>query len=350
MAACGQRNFWFTARVALKSASEPVYDFDQRMQCKRKSAEKAQHRQLCEHFEADFRLQCAVQRDHRQVLNLQTLTKVTRMTPFISFIGGGNMARALAGGLLRNAHPADRLCVSDPNSEARDYLATLGICVLSENTQAIEQAQVIVLAVKPQALAEVAHTLATKLRPEQLVISIAAGVRIATLRRWLNGHSRLVRAMPNTPALVQAGATGLYAPPEVSADERGVAESILRAVGVCAWVNSEALLDSVTALSGSGPAYAFLVMEAMQAAGEKLGLDSATARLLTLETMLGAARLALESNEDPAILRARVTSPGGTTERGLAALKAAGLRSAFAHALDAARARAEELANLMDQV
>ncbi|HES75519.1 MAG TPA: pyrroline-5-carboxylate reductase [bacterium] len=271
------------------------------------------------------------------------------MNPLISFIGGGNMARALASGLLRNNHPANRLCVSDPNIEAREQFAALGVCVLSDNDQAVTDADIIVLAVKPQSLAAVAGGLASSLRPEQLVISIAAGVRIDTLRRWLGGHGRIVRAMPNTPALVQAGATGLYAPDEVSEDERALAESLLRAVGVCVWVSSEALLDSVTALSGSGPAYAFLVMEAMQAAGEKLGLDTATARLLTLETLFGAARLALESNEEPATLRARVTSPGGTTERGIAALEQAGLVAAFEHALEAARARAEELATLMDQ-
>jgi len=274
------------------------------------------------------------------------------MNPFISFIGGGNMARALSSGLLRNNHPADRLCVADPNVEARELFAAQGICVLSDNMQAVQQADIIVLAVKPQALADVAHDLGAYLRPEQLVISIAAGVRIDTLRRWLGGHSRIVRAMPNTPALVQTGATGLFAPSEVSevsAAERALAESLLRAVGICVWVDSEDLLDSVTALSGSGPAYAFLVMEAMQAAGEKLGLDSATARLLTLETIFGAARLALESNEDPSVLRARVTSKGGTTERGVAALEQAGLMSAFEHALAAARNRATELAVLMDE-
>jgi len=270
------------------------------------------------------------------------------MNPFISFIGGGNMARALTSGLLRNNHPSDRLCVSDPNVEAREFFAAQGVCVLSDNMQAVQHADIIVLAVKPQALAAVAHDLSPHLRPEQLIISIAAGVRIDTLRRWLGGHSRIVRAMPNTPALVQAGATGLYAQSEVNTDERALAESLLRAVGVCVWLESEDLLDSVTALSGSGPAYAFLVMEAMQAAGEKLGLDAATARLLTLETIYGAARLALESNEEPRVLRARVTSKGGTTERGIAALEHAGLMSAFEHALEAARNRASELATLLD--
>ena len=271
------------------------------------------------------------------------------MTPYISFIGGGNMARALVSGLLHSQHPAERLCVADPHAEAREAFAAQGVCALSDNAQAVAQADVIVLAVKPQSLAAVAQALAPSLRAEQLVISIAAGVRLDTLRRWLGGHERIVRAMPNTPALVQAGATGLYAAPNVSAEERAQAESLLRAVGVCVWVDSEALLDAVTALSGSGPAYAFLVMEAMQAAGEKLGLDAATARLLTLETLYGAARLALESNETPATLRARVTSPGGTTERGIAALQDAGLSAAFEQALHAACARAGELATLMDQ-
>jgi len=269
--------------------------------------------------------------------------------PVIAFIGGGNMARALVGGLLRNDHPPARLCVADPSAEARAQLEGLGVCTLSDNLKAIEEADVVVLAVKPQALGAVARELAPGLRPGQLIISIAAGVRVDTLRRWLNGHARIVRAMPNTPALVQAGATGLFAPAEVSAAERAQAESILRAVGLCVWVEREALIDSVTALSGSGPAYVFLVMESMQAAGEKLGLDAATARLLTLETVLGAARLALETQEDPAQLRARVTSPGGTTERGIAALEAAGLRQAFADALTAAADRADELGKLLDQ-
>ncbi|MEW5974016.1 MAG: pyrroline-5-carboxylate reductase [Pseudomonadota bacterium] len=269
--------------------------------------------------------------------------------PQIAFIGGGNMARALVGGLIRNDHPAERLCVADPHAEARAQLEGLGVCALADNLRAVEQAQVVVLAVKPQALGAVARELAPSLRPDQLVISIAAGVRVDTLRRWLNGHARIVRAMPNTPALVQAGATGLFAPDEVSAAERALAESILRAVGTTVWVEQEGLIDAVTALSGSGPAYVFLVMEAMQAAGEQLGLDAATARLLTLETVLGAARLALESKDDPAVLRARVTSPGGTTERGIAALEAAGLRQAFADALKAAFERAGELGTLLDQ-
>ncbi len=269
--------------------------------------------------------------------------------PNIAFIGGGNMARALVGGLILNDYPAQRLCVSDPSAEARDALTGLGVCILADNLKAVAEAQVVVLAVKPQALGTVARELAPVLRPGQLAISIAAGVRVETLRGWLGGHARIVRAMPNTPALVQAGATGLFAPAEVSADERALAESILRAVGVCVWVDSEVLIDSVTALSGSGPAYVFLVMEALQAAGEHLGLDAATARLLTLETVLGAARLALESGDSPAVLRARVTSPGGTTERGIAALEQAGLRQAFDDALKAARDRADELAQLLDQ-
>lgn len=269
--------------------------------------------------------------------------------PQIAFIGGGNMARALVGGLIRNDHPAERLCIADPHAEARAQLEGLGVCTLADNLQAIELAQIVVLAVKPQVLGPVARELAPALRPDQLVISIAAGVRVATLRRWLSGHERIVRAMPNTPALVQAGATGLFAPDEVSSAERALAESILRAVGATVWVTQEGLIDAVTALSGSGPAYVFLVMEAMQAAAEQLGLDAATARFLTLETVLGAARLALESQDDPAVLRARVTSPGGTTERGIAALEAAGLRQAFADALKAAFERADELGDLLDQ-
>jgi pyrroline-5-carboxylate reductase len=196
----------------------------------------------------------------------------------------------------------------------------------------------------------VAEQLGTRLPAvKPLVISIAAGVRSDALQRWLGGAVPVVRAMPNTPALVQTGATGLYATPAVSATQRDLAESIMRAVGVTVWVEDETLIDTVTALSGSGPAYFFLVMEVLENAAVNLGLPRETARLLTLETALGAAKMALESSEDPATLRARVTSPGGTTERALQIFQQADLAGIFADALAGAQARSQELAKLLGE-
>jgi pyrroline-5-carboxylate reductase len=177
----------------------------------------------------------------------------------------------------------------------------------------------------------------------QLVLSIAAGVRVADLSRWLGGHARIVRAMPNTPALVQAGIAGLYAPPAVNQDSRSQAEAVLRAVGGVVWVDDEQGLDAVTAVSGSGPAYVFYFIESLEAAGEALGLNAATARQLALQTFFGAAKLALESGEEPAVLRQRVTSKGGTTERGLATMEAESVKAAIGKAVEAAARRSAEL-------
>jgi pyrroline-5-carboxylate reductase len=197
-------------------------------------------------------------------------------------------------------------------------------------------------------LKEVAQALApTMAERRPLVISIAAGVREQDLRNWLGGDTALVRTMPNTPAMIQTGASVLHAGPGVSAEEKDLAESILRAVGLTRWVDDEALMDAVTALSGSGPAYFFLVMEALEAAGTELGLPQETARLLTLQTALGAARMAMESSEGAGTLRQRVTSPGGTTERALQTLEDGGLRQLFQQALQDARDRSVELSNLL---
>ena len=267
--------------------------------------------------------------------------------PNLSFIGGGNMARSLIGGLIADQWPADRIQATDPNAEQRNRLAaSFDIRTGSDNSTAAGTADVVVLAVKPQVMQSVANDIAAAVQQKQpLVISIAAGIRATDLDRWLGGQVALVRCMPNTPALVQSGATALFANTRVSAAQRDLAESILRAVGLTLWLDDEALMDAVTALSGSGPAYFFLMLEALQAAGEQLGLPADAARLLALQTAFGAAKMALESEEDPATLRQRVTSPGGTTERALKTLEDGGLRELMARALTAARDRSRELAD-----
>lgn len=265
-------------------------------------------------------------------------------TPTIAFIGGGNMAAALIGGLIADGHPAQQLIVSDPSTERLQALSACGVLTTNDNLDALAQADVVVLAVKPQVLKPVAQALSPALQEHQpLVISIAAGVTCDTLNLWLGGNCALVRCMPNTPAMLQTGATGLYATEQVTETQRAQAESILRAVGLTQWVEKESLIDAVTALSGSGPAYYFLFMEAMQAAGEQLGLDAESARLLTLQTALGAARMAIESPEDPATLRARVTSPGGTTEQAIKRFEAGQLRELVQAAMQAACDRSVEL-------
>jgi len=268
-------------------------------------------------------------------------------TNTITFIGGGNMARSLIGGLIADGYEPSLINVSDPDSEARDWLSErFHVLTASDNCRAVKGADIVVLAVKPQNLPSVARGLAETLQQgSALVVTIAAGIREADLDRWLGGNLAIVRAMPNTPALVQSGATALYANPRVSAEQKNLAESILRAVGLTLWVDDEALMDAVTALSGSGPAYFFLIMEALQAAGEQLGLPKDSARLLTLQTAFGAAKMALESVEDAATLRQRVTSPGGTTEQALKILEDGNLRALWVEALKAAQKRSRELAD-----
>ena len=267
------------------------------------------------------------------------------MNQDIVFIGAGNMAGALIGGLIADGMAPERLLAADPSAgQCAALSAATGIRTLSDNLAAAAGAGTLVLAVKPQVLAGVARELAAVVQEHRpLVISIAAGIRCDSLQSWLGGNVPLVRAMPNTPALVQSGATALYATPGVSASQREQAESLLRAVGITCWLPDEALMDVVTALSGSGPAYFFLVMEALEAAAGAMGLDRATAHLLTLQTALGAARMALESSDPPGVLRARVTSPGGTTEKAIGVLEDGGLEALLARALEAARARSVEL-------
>ncbi|MBD3610565.1 MAG: pyrroline-5-carboxylate reductase [Gammaproteobacteria bacterium] len=268
--------------------------------------------------------------------------------PSIGFIGGGNMARSLIGGLIADNYPTELIRVSDPNADIRAALSQdFGIEVVADNQQLVASQAIIVLAVKPQVMPEVASGIqAPAQQHSPLIVSIAAGIRSSDLDRWLGGNCHIVRTMPNTPSLVGSGATGLYANPLVTEEEETSAESIMRAVGLALWVDDESQIDSVTALSGSGPAYFFLVLEALQQAGSKLGLEPETARLLALQTAYGAAKMALESPEDAATLRQRVTSPGGTTEQALKVLEENNIRDIFDKALAAAAHRSEELANL----
>ncbi len=261
------------------------------------------------------------------------------------------MARSLAGGLIANGWPATRIVLSDPDPSQRKTVEEhLKVKTYASNADVVEQAQILVLAVKPQTMRVVAIEIAPIVQTTRpLIISIAAGIRVDNLQRWLNVAIPLVRAMPNTAALVGSGASGLYANPLVNERMRAVAESILRTVGVVVWLKDESLLDVVTALSGSGPAYFFLVMEALEHAATAEGLDAATARLLTLETALGAAKLAIESGEKPATLRARVASPGGTTERALKILEDGGLMPLFHRAVRGATERARELADMFGE-
>ncbi|HEX4046028.1 MAG TPA: pyrroline-5-carboxylate reductase [Gammaproteobacteria bacterium] len=267
----------------------------------------------------------------------------------IAIIGAGNMGSSLIAGLIKNNHPSNKLWAADPSQEKLDYLQQhFHIHTSQENHLAIQAAEVIILAVKPQMLAEVAKNLQPILtaQPSQkpLIISIAAGIREANLQQWLGQQTAIVRAMPNTAAMIGCGATALHANAHVTPAQRNMAESILRAVGVAVWLTDEAQMDSVTALSGSGPAYFFLIMEALQEAAEQLGLPAETARLLTLQTALGAARMAMESETAPAELRQKVTSPGGTTEKAISVLEQKHIRDIFKQALLAAKQRSEELA------
>lgn len=269
----------------------------------------------------------------------------------IAFIGGGNMARSLIGGLTSDGYPAERIFVSEPVGEQLAALAAeFGIRAAASNQAAVEQAEAVVLAVKPQTIRPVVEQLGELVRTRKvLVISIAAGVRIADLDRWLGGNAAIVRAMPNTPALVRSGATALYANPRVDSGQRTLAESLLRAAGLTCWLDNEAAMDAVTAISGSGPAYFFLLMEALEQAGQQLGLPADTARLLVLQTAFGAAKMALESSAGPAELRRQVTSPGGTTEAGIGVLEAADFRTLIQQAATAAATRSDELGRMLGE-
>jgi len=269
------------------------------------------------------------------------------MTAKITFIGGGNMASSLVGGLLANGYPAQQISVVEPDAQKRQQLQQqFGTATSDDGPAAVAQADVVVLAVKPQILQAVCRQLADAIQQQHpLVISIAAGIRSTDIERWLGGDCALVRCMPNTPALVQTGATGLFANPRVDTAQKKLADDILQAAGITLWVEQENLLDAVTAVSGSGPAYFFLLMECMQTAGEQLGLDADSARRLSLQTALGAARMASAGGDDPATLRNKVTSKGGTTEAAINCFQQNGLEQLVVRALTAARDRAIELAD-----
>ncbi len=265
----------------------------------------------------------------------------------ICFIGGGNMASAMIGGLLLNGtcKPGD-IRVVEINDAAREKLAAQGVAVFAAaEDKALGGANMVVLAVKPQSMKEVAGQIGPRLAAGQIVLSIAAGIRLTDLARWLGnaaGACALVRAMPNTPALINAGMTGLYAP-RLDDAQRQLVEEVVRATGAFAWLDGETELDAVTAISGSGPAYFFYFIEALVQAGKELGLTDETSRQLALETALGAARLAHESPEDPATLRARVTSKNGTTERALLSMEANQVKQHIIAAARAAAARSREM-------
>lgn len=260
----------------------------------------------------------------------------------ITFIGGGNMAQALIGGLLARGLPATRITVSDPVEKVRLMLAEKDLHVTDDNAAAIRDADIVVFAVKPQVFAGILKPLKGKLEGK-LVISIVAGAEIATIASILE-TGRIVRVMPNTPALVQTGAHGLFANEAVTAQDRELASQVLASTGLTIWVNSEAQIDAVTAVSGSGPAYFFYMMESMIRAGKNLGLDEKVATALTLQTALGAAQMAITSASSPAELRRNVTSPNGTTQAAIEVFDHAHISQNIQAALAAAQKRSQELA------
>ena len=270
-------------------------------------------------------------------------------SPVIAMIGTGHMGSSLIGGLINNGHAPDKIWAADPSEEKLSELRErFGIHTTTNNQQAVEKAQVVIFAIKPQIFHKVATDISNIIQLHKpLVISIAAGIRIENMQQWFGGSEAIVRAMPNTPALIGCGATALIANSITTQNQRNVAESILRAVGVAVWVEDEGMLDTVTALSGSGPAYYFLIMETLQEAAEELGLTPEVARLLTLQTANGAARMALESDTALSELRRRVTSPGGTTEKAVSVLEESNVRNIFRKALQAAKRRSEELATML---
>ena len=273
------------------------------------------------------------------------------MTPSIAFIGGGNMARSLIGGLVARGHDPRKIHVAEPLPSLREALsADFGVVVFEDGAQAVAGAGTWVFATKPQVLRAVCESLAVQAQATRpLVVSIAAGITAAQIERWLGGNIAVVRTMPNTPALLGAGVTGLYASARVDAEGRAFADTLLSAAGKTVWIDDEGLMDAVTAVSGSGPAYVFLLAEAMVDAGIAEGLPAEAARTLALQTVLGAARMLTESDVDAGELRRRVTSPNGTTEAAIKTFQAGGFEALVQQALDAAARRSAELAEQLGQ-
>lgn len=261
----------------------------------------------------------------------------------IAFIGGGNMAQALMIGLQQRAFAMQNITVIDPDTAKHEHLqATLGVNTSASLTTGSLAVDVVVLAVKPQQLQSVAQALAPLLQ-SQLVVSVAAGIRTADLSRWLNGYTTIIRTMPNTPAQIQSGITGAYALPAVTQAQREIADAMLQAAGEVVWLADEDQLDAVTAISGSGPAYVFLMIEALAAAGVSLGLSEAQSLQLSLATFKGASLLAAGSSTSVATLREQVTSKGGTTEQGLLSMRQHNIHGMMQHAAEQAARRAKEL-------
>ncbi|GLQ30559.1 pyrroline-5-carboxylate reductase [Litoribrevibacter albus] len=270
-------------------------------------------------------------------------------TPSIAFIGAGNMAFSIIGGLIKQGVDPKKVWATNIDQESLNKLEQeFQVNTTTDNHQAISEADVVVLSVKPQVLKSVVTDLAETLKQNNpLIISIAAGIKAETLQDWIGQPLAIVRCMPNTPALLQCGASGLYKTAEVTDEQANVAETLMNAVGITLWVQNEQGIDAVTAVSGSGPAYYFLFMEAMQQAGEALGLDAETAKQLTLQTALGAARMAIESDDAPSELRRKVTSPGGTTEQAIQTFQKGNLEALVKQAMQAASDRSEELSEIL---
>ncbi len=261
----------------------------------------------------------------------------------IAFIGGGNMATALLGGLAGKLTAGGNIHVVDPNGDALSRLAErFGVTTATQVDERVYDVDAIVLAVKPQQMRVVASALLPHLCG-QLVLSIAAGIRAVDLSRWLGGCNAIVRCMPNTPALIGQGITGMVATAGVSDAQKELAEAIMRSVGATVWLADESLIDPVTAISGSGPAYVFYFIEAMQQAAQEMGLTAQQGTQLAIATFTGAAQLAVQSDEPVSVLRERVTSKGGTTYAALTSMEQSGVRQAIVKALHAASARGKEL-------
>jgi pyrroline-5-carboxylate reductase len=265
--------------------------------------------------------------------------------PFtLAFIGGGNMARSLIGGLIAKGASGQDIIVADPMVAQRETLQTqYGVAVTDDNLAAARESKVVILAVKPQEMRNVTSAIATTLATDCLIVSVAAGIRASDIRRWAQGRA-VVRCMPNRPALQGCGMTALFATQDVGAEARQRAEDILSAVGATLWVTEEAHMDAVTAVSGSGPAYFFLLIEMIEQTGIQLGLSRDVSHRLAVETAYGAGLMAREASESPATLREQVTSKGGTTEAALKQLEASNVRAIFADAIAAAARRSAELA------